>query len=143
MLTQGSRKITSHFKRRCIPVVCVQRTGRPIAPSSLFTGYQVIHLPKSPRLPAKTVLTGEAKGEDGCLQLILMLINQNLVNQINVLGPWKIINPQSYLSFRPYSVLMPTVNISICTVGISTEYEPKSGVIFVDLFLSMTLNLNL
>ena len=34
---------------------------------------------------------------------------------------------------------MPTANISICTVGISTEYEPKSGVIFVDLFLSMTL----
>ena len=58
-----------------------------------------------------------------------------------LLGPWKKINPQSYLSFRPYSALMPTANISICTVGISTEYEPKSGVIFVDLFLSMTLKL--
>ncbi len=31
---------------------------------------------------------------------------------------------------------------SICTDGISTEYEPKSGGIFVDLFLSMTLDLN-
>ncbi len=56
-----------------------------------------------------------------------------------MLGSWKIINPQSYLSFRPYSVLMPTANILICTVGVSTEYELRSGVIFVDLFLYMAL----